>query len=209
MRTQSIYPTEYPLPRLRDNADRHRAPFDGLQVSAAQVAAFDELLHEIHPDAERVDAERLAHLAGWLLSLPETEARSVLGERLSRIEELRAMVEDPDWDCADPDCARVRALLRYLDQPDDLIPDTIPLLGKLDDMLLLELAWPAIAEEAEEYRDFVMYREATQPAGDGARRRAAWISNRLGEMAMLRLRLRANDGLHLNDGRRVLHFRIV
>jgi len=208
MRSLSLYPTDQPLPQTR-GSDGRNPSLVSLAIDAEQVTAFDALLHEIHPGAERVDAARITRLAAWLLSLPAAEAHDVLGERLSRIEELRAMVDDPDWDCAEADCATVRKLLRYLDQADDLIPDTIPLLGQLDDVLLLELAWPAVSDEAEEYRDFRLYREALHPSGDGPQQRAAWISDRASAIAMLRLQMRANDGLHLNDGRRELRFRIV
>lgn len=207
MRALTAYPTDRPLP-LRDEGGPKLA-VGALGIEAEQVAAFDALLHELHPGAERVDAASISRLAAWLTSLPPAEARAALDERLSRIEELRAMVDDPDWDCTEADCANVRRLLRYLDQTDDLIPDAIPLLGKLDDVLLLELAWPAVSDEAEEYRDFVQYREAAHPRGDGAQRRAAWIADRMAELSMLRQQMRANDGLHLNDGRRELRFRVV
>lgn len=207
MRALTAYPTDHPLPPYSDDGPHQASnPF---KLEPEQVATFDALLHELHPEAERVDAARIARLTAWLSSLPPDEARAVLDERLSRIEELRAMVDDPDWDCTEPDCANVRRLLRYLDQDDDLIPDTVPLFGKLDDVLLLELAWPAVADEAEEYRDFVQYRETAHPDGNGAQRRAAWIADRMAALSMLRQQMRANDGLHLNDGRREARFRIV
>lgn len=207
MRSLSLYPTDHPLPQPR-NADTRKHSLNGVSIDAEQVAAFDALLHDIYADAERVNTTRVSQLAAWLMSLPEAEARDVLAERLSRIEELRAMVDDPDWDCAEADCATVRKLLRYLDQPDDLIPDTIPVLGRLDDVLLLELAWPAVSAEAEEYRDFRLYREARHPTGDGAQRRAAWISDRAAAISMLRAQMRPNDGLHLDDMPRGLRFRV-
>lgn len=207
MRSQSTYPTDHPLPPPR-STERRKHTLGGLNIDVGQVAAFDALLHEIHPGAERIDAARVSQLAVWLLSLPDADARNVLGERLARIEELRAMVDDADWDCAEADCAQVRKLLRYLDQPDDLIPDMIPLLGQLDDVLLLELAWPALSAEAEEYRDFRQYRESRHPGGDGAQRRAAWISDRMAAISMLHERLRPNDGVHPGDRPRALRFRV-
>lgn len=207
MRALTAYPTDYPLPTPSNDGNPQAS--GAFKVEPEQVAAFDALLHDLHPEAERVDAARIMRLTAWLSSLPPDEARAVLDERLSRIEELRAMVDDPDWDCAEPDCANVRRLLRYLDQDDDLIPDTVPLFGKLDDVLLLELAWPAVADEAEEYRDFVQFRETSHPDGDGPQRRAAWIADRMAALSMLRQQMRANDGLHLNDGRRESRFRIV
>ena len=37
-------------------------------LKSDQVARFDALLHEIHPDAPRVDADRISQLARWLLA---------------------------------------------------------------------------------------------------------------------------------------------
>ena len=40
------------------------------------------------------------------------------------------------------------------------------MLGQLDDVLLIELAWPAFASEVEDFRDFCAYRKlAHQAAG--------------------------------------------
>ena len=57
-------------------------------------------------------------------------------------------------------------------------------LGQLDDVLLIELAWPAFAEEAEDYRDFTAYRYAHHPAGRADERRAAWVRERLDDVAL-------------------------
>ena len=172
------------------------------------VVHFDALLHEIHPDAPRVDADRLAQLAHWLLAMSEPEAHAVLDERLARIEQLRAMINDPDWDCDDADCKRVRTLLDYLEQSGDLIPDRIPLLGKLDDVLLLELAWPALAAEADEYDDFSRYRDNEHPDGDGSARRSRWIRDRLAALALLQHQARVSEGRYVERGRHVEPFRV-
>jgi hypothetical protein len=173
-----------------------------------EVVRFDALLHEIHPDAPRVDADRLSQLAHWLLAMPEPEARDVLDERLARIEQLRAMLGDSDWDCGEADCARIRKLLDYMDQQENLIPDRIPLLGKLDDVLLLELAWPALAAEADEYEDFRSYRDSEHPDGDGSARRASWIRDRLAALALLQHQARVNEGRYVESDRNVQPFRI-
>ena len=181
---------------------------DEWSLDREHVVHFDALLHEIHPDAPRVDADRIAQLAHWLLAMPETEARKVLDERLARIEQLRAMLADPDWDCHEADCRRVRTLLDYLEQSDNLIPDRIPLLGKLDDVLLLELAWPALSAEADEYDDFRRYRDSEHPDGDGSTRRASWIRDRLAALALLQHQARVSEGRYVERGRHVDPFRI-
>jgi uncharacterized membrane protein YkvA (DUF1232 family) len=220
MRNLPPTPTDAPLPRSG------ALPRPGIAASAtdtgsaatrappafdpARVAAFDALLHEIHPDARRVGTDELAGLARWLLLLPEAEARMVLAERVARIEELRRMLDDPDWDARAADRARVRKLIGYLDQGEDLIPDRMPLLGLLDDVLLLELAWPAVCDEAEEYRDYCAWRSQARPAGKADQRRAAWVRDRLDELALWRQRMqvRASHYADVDAGQPRRTFRV-
>ena len=48
------------------------------------IAGFDALLHELNPDAVRVDPDRLQNLLGWLVSLPAADAEAALERRLGR-----------------------------------------------------------------------------------------------------------------------------
>lgn len=192
MRTPHPTPTSQPLPFESDHAEPStREP--AMALTPAAIAAFDALVHELHPDAARVDATRLQRLAAWLSAMPSEQARTVVDERLQRLQELRGMLADPDWDCDEAMRARLAKLLAYIDNDDDLIPDRVPLLGLLDDVLLIELAWPAFAEEAEDYRDFCAYREVRHPDGNGAELRAAWVRERLDEIALLQQRVRIHD----------------
>jgi uncharacterized membrane protein YkvA (DUF1232 family) len=208
MRNFSSFPSKQPLPWPPAHAHSRRQRVGDWPLDDAQVVQFDALLHDIYPDAPRVDADRLAQLSRWLMAMPEDEARSVLDERLVRIEQLRSMVADPDWDCAEADRLRVQKLLGYLDQVDNLIPDRIPLLGKLDDIVLMELAWPALANEVDEYDDFSQYRASESPSGDGRERRATWIRERLAALALLQHQQRINESRYAEGGRPVLPFRV-
>lgn len=118
------------------------------------------------------------------------------------------MIVDLDWDCAEPDCVHVRKLLGYLDQVDNLIPDRIPMLGKLDDIVLLELVWPVLASEVDEYDDFCRFRDAEHPAGDGRERRATWIRDRLAALALLQHHQRVHDSHYADSGRTDTPFRV-
>ena len=208
MRTLPTYPSQRPLPWPPAHAAGRRERVGDWPLKGEQVARFDALLHEVHPDAPRVDADRLSQLSRWLLAMPESEARAVLDERLARIDQLRAMIADPDWDCDDADRARVSKLLGYLDQTDNLIPDRIPLLGKLDDVLLLELAWPALAAEMDEYDDFCRYRASEHPFGSGSTQRASWIRDRLAALALLQHQRQVHDGHYAESGRPVEPFHV-
>ena len=205
---RNALPSERPLPWDDRPAAASRESIAGFQLDASAVSRFDQLLHEIHPEARHVDADRIASLGRWLQDLPAEEARATLGVRLARIEQLRRMLDDPDWDQREEACARVRKLLAYLDQDADLIPDGIPLRGLLDDVILLELAWPALATEAEDYQDFCTFRETAQPIGDGAQRREAWVNDRLAELALFQHHNLVNTSRYVHGGQPEQPFRI-
>lgn len=212
MRMPVPTPTAEPLPfrpgqppaRSSHPQARRVAP----PLRSETVARFDAFLHELHPDAVRVDVDRMQHLLEWLLALPEADAHDVLDRRLRRIDELRAMLGDADWDADDAMRARLGKLFDYIDRDDDLIADHEPLFGLLDDVLLIELAWPAFALEAEEYRDFCAYRNEEHPAGSGTQRRAAWIRDRLAQIALVRHHARVHDSHYIHRGHPEEFFRV-
>ncbi|MEH6416006.1 hypothetical protein [Pseudomonas sp. CGJS7] len=194
-------PTPEPLPFERDSALPYAFAHEpAMALGPAAIAAFDALVHELHPDAARVDATRLQRVAAWLASLPPSEARRAIDERLQCLQDLRAMAVDPGWDCEPAMRRRLDRLFAYVDDDDDLIPDRTPLFGLLDDVLLIELTWPAFAAEAEDFRDFCAYRRIEHPPGDAIQQRAAWVRDRLAELALLQHHARVSDS-HYANGR--------
>jgi len=172
----------------------------GPELRPEAVAQFDALLHELNPDAPRVDLPRVRSLCAWLASLPPAAAQDVLDRRLQRIEELRTMLDDTAWDADDATRERLRKLFDYIDRDEDLIPDHEPVLGKLDDVMLIELAWPAFVAEADDYRDFCAYRNEQHPSGDGHAQRSAWIRDRMAEIALWEHHMRVNDSRYAEGG---------
>lgn len=191
--TPDLVPTGSALPLLRGEA----------------IAQFDALLHEIHPDAVRVDPDRLHQLMVWLTGLTPGRLHHVLGRRLRRVEELRAMAEDFEWETDQSTRVRVARLVDYIDREDDLIADQQPVFGMLDDVLLIELAWPAFATEAEEYRDFCAYRKEENPEGSGDDQRAAWVRDRAAEVALWRHQWRVNDSHYATSDEPGPRFRVT
>lgn len=210
MRLSPSTPVRERLPFLwQDDLPGDPASITGFVVRGEAIAQFDALLHEINPDAVRVDPTRLQHLMQWLLALPTEDAHDVLDRRLQRVEQLRRMLVDPDWDTGDATRLRLAKLLEYVDREDDLIADREPMIGQLDDVLLLELAWPAFATEAEEYRDFCSFRDDLHPTGSGDQQRAAWVRDRLAEIALWRHRLEVRSGHYPPANQPPALFRVI
>lgn len=176
------------LPLPPPSGDARRRQLGDLTLEDAAVARFNALLAELSPDAPRVSADQLVTLARWLQAQPPGQAVAILSERLARAEQLRRMLNDRDWDVDADMRERARMLTSYLQQVDDLIPDDQPLVGHLDDALLVELAWPAFRAETLDYDDFCRFRSAERPRGTAAERRLAWENACLAEAALLQQR---------------------
>jgi uncharacterized membrane protein YkvA (DUF1232 family) len=78
--------------------------------------------------------------------------------RIDRVGRLIAMIEDPQWALAEPERLRVLAALAYVADANDLVPDDVPVLGLVDDAIMLELVLREFRHELEAYEEFDAFR---------------------------------------------------
>jgi hypothetical protein len=157
-----------------------RDPLASPSFDGHAAARFDARLHAVHPAAPHVDAARLEALARWLRGLDAAQARHELQERLARVRELRRMSADPAWDTDIVHRARLAALLALVDAAHDgsdgahATRDRVFGPPSIDQALLVELAWPAFADELEDYHDFCRFRREQHPLGAPPLTRSDW-----------------------------------
>jgi uncharacterized membrane protein YkvA (DUF1232 family) len=173
-----------PLPPQYSNSRRQRIA--GVYLSEAAIEEFNGILHAVNDDAPRVEADQVISLGRWLQSLPAKTAQATLHQRIARVERLRRMLLDGDWGVSPEFSQRARQLIDYVGRPDDLIHDETPIVGHLDDALLIELGWPALAGEARDYLDYCRFRREHKPRGTPNERRLAWEAECLAEVVRLR-----------------------
>jgi len=117
-------------------------------IEAARAAAAQTPIAAVIAAAERL----LANARGG--SVPEFVA-----DRLDQLDTLIAMLKDEGWALPEADVARVAAALAYFADPKDMIPDSLPALGFLDDAIVIELCVRELGHDVEAYDDFCEYRQ--------------------------------------------------
>jgi len=174
-----------PYPLALPAADPGTRVRAGLQLADAALLQFNYQLHDVNSQAPSVDAGQFAQLARWLETLPGETAEATIALRLARAESLRRMLDDPDWELPQDLRERGVHLLDYLYRFDDLIPDDLPVIGHLDDALLIELSWSEFEGEVRDYEHFCRYCLENRVRGNTAERRAAWERECLAEASAL------------------------
>ena len=81
-----------------------------------------------------------------------------VGERIPQLESLISMLTDEDWQLPEIDRERLLATFVYFADPEDILPDDIPVIGYLDDVIIIELAVRELKHVREAYEDFCSFR---------------------------------------------------
>ena len=82
-----------------------------------------------------------------------------VGKRIPELESLIRMLADSEWMLPEVDRERLLATFCYFADPEDILPDDIPVIGYLDDVIILELVARELHHVREAYDDFCEYRD--------------------------------------------------
>jgi uncharacterized membrane protein YkvA (DUF1232 family) len=82
-----------------------------------------------------------------------------VGKRIPELESLLRMLTDEEWQLPEVDRERLLAAFVYFADPEDILPDDIPVIGYLDDVIIIELVARELFHVREAYDDFCRFRE--------------------------------------------------
>jgi len=82
-----------------------------------------------------------------------------VGKRIPELESLLSMLTDEEWHLPETDRERLLATFVYFADPEDILPDDIPVIGYLDDVIIIELVARELLHVREAYDDFCQYRD--------------------------------------------------
>jgi uncharacterized membrane protein YkvA (DUF1232 family) len=82
-----------------------------------------------------------------------------VASRIPVIEMLIEMLVDVEWKLPKSDRERLLAVFMYFGDPEDILPDEIPVIGYLDDVIIVELVIRELKHVLEAYEDFCRFRK--------------------------------------------------
>ena len=160
-------------------------PLDiNIQLSDDDLQFFVKGMRDVEASIQGRDPEQIIAAARALLDKSSgTRVPPFIEERLASVESMIAMAKDVGFGLPDEDRHRVLAALAYLADPQDAIPDSVPVLGFLDDAIMIELCRQDLQYEIEAYDDFSKWRdhEASRHGEDPAKlmlKRVDWAEAR-------------------------------
>lgn len=81
-----------------------------------------------------------------------------VAERIPGLELLIQMLADEDWQLPNSDREQLLAMFVYFSDPEDILPDDIPVIGYLDDVIIIELVTREMRHVRAAYDDFCEFR---------------------------------------------------
>ena len=133
-----------------------------------------------------------------------TTVPDFIAERLAKLNDLIAMLRDEGWALPEADRQHVLSALVYFADPSDIIPDDVPVLGFLDDAIMIEICVRELRPELDAYDEFCDYREReAQRRGEDPARvgRAEWLAERREELVERMHRVREERSMGTGYGR--------
>jgi uncharacterized membrane protein YkvA (DUF1232 family) len=123
------------------------------------VAVADQVRAQMPAD---MDSATLARLVRTKLETARAagDCPDFIQQRIDRLELLADMVEDSEWGLEGDELKRIKTALFYFTEPVDIIPDRVPVLGFLDDAVMVELTLRDFRPELRAYRKFCGFRTA-------------------------------------------------
>ena len=134
-----------------------RVTFD---LDSKDLDYFRTVIKRARASADQADeAEIISKARAVIKQVGSSDVPAFVHQRIGKLESLIKMIEDEEWALASPERKNVLSALSYFAEPQDIIPDNVPVLGYLDDAIMIELVVKELHHEIEAFGDFCRYRK--------------------------------------------------
>lgn len=144
-----------PLPTNPAGYPHRRRRFGNLELDNGALTHFREVADALEPDQPVPGADAIV-TAARTLSRQFAGMRDApcIRLRLRCLAAMRAMSAEQDWGLDDFKQKRISLIAGYAANQEGLIPDAMPVIGHLDDAVLVDLLWPSMRSDLDAYLDY-------------------------------------------------------
>jgi uncharacterized membrane protein YkvA (DUF1232 family) len=183
-----LHPLPAALPRPLRSHHGRRFRIGTFEIDEQSLALFNELLTRLDLSQGPLERDQLVTAARDLAIRSGTSRAAIcIHERMRRAAAIDRMLHDHAWKATDQVVQPAQAVVEYVRRDNDLIPDAMPTVGRLDDAIVVDVAWPALAAEVADFIDFCRLRHMETVLGGSVEGydRAAWLADRRAEARLL------------------------
>ncbi|MGY0557358.1 MULTISPECIES: hypothetical protein [unclassified Lysobacter] len=127
-----------------------RRTISGFSIDQTEVDRFNRLLSRLGRTQAPFERDQLA-TAGRELCDGSVNPLPGIAQRMRRAAAAALMITDPAWETANDVALLATLVVEYIRAKNDLLPDRLPRVGRLDDVIVVDTAWPALGDEVDNY----------------------------------------------------------
>lgn len=148
-----------------------------LELSERDIRFFRQALKKSRDAVRHAEEAEIIEAIGDVLTeiKGEEPLPDFVSKRIPQLESMLLMLKDDEWALPRAERERLLATFVYFGDPEDILPDHIPVIGYLDDVIMIELVVRELHHVREAYEDFCDFREGYdkrfKTGHDGAIRR--------------------------------------
>lgn len=133
-----------------------------LELNEDSLRHFNEVLRRVAPDHPPYSAEQIAGAARRVMrAAAKRHGAPFIRVRMRRAAEIRAAFVDTHWPVPAALESAMGAIVAYMDDTaHPLIPRDVPVIGQLDDAILVDAAMDTLRGELDDYAEFCRFRHA-------------------------------------------------
>ncbi len=132
-----------------------------IELSNRDLRFFRDALKKSRDAVGHADESEIIEAVGDVLNEIKNEKPlpDFVAKRIPQLESLIRMLQDDEWQLPKEARERLLAAFIYFADPEDLVPDHIPIIGYIDDIIMIELVVRELQHAREAYDDFCDFRE--------------------------------------------------
>jgi len=152
------------------------------ELKESDLEHFREVMRQAQSGAKKLDEQEILSNAKNLSEDVKGNVPEFVSLRIKKLVTLVAMIEDDEWKIPEEERSDVLSALAYFSDPEDLVPDHIPVLGFLDDAIMIELVAEELKDDIEAFEEFCAYRTREEGRKDTTITREEWLDSKRREL---------------------------